>query len=190
MHISLQDFLYHSTATEIERAVAALLSRPGGVRALQAVSSIMLNALPPGVYPERPTSLRPEVGPLMAGAPSGDGSVYLGYGTLEGKLLLVLPDFRRLQPSAVVKTCSVDGIGPVLRRIGADMYGGRIVDHRPPRWRVTNPATGKQQTYMREADALSEKARIVSMLQDELPAHLKDFVKVDPDTVTVEEVRE
>lgn len=142
------------------------------------------------VYPREEQPQRPEVGPLLAGKPCEDGSVYLGYGTLDGKLLLVLPDFRVLQPKGRIRASSASYNITALRGIGADTCSGRIVDYRPPRWRVTNPATGKQQTYMREADAMSEKARIVSMLQDELPAHLKDFVKVDPDTVTVEEVRE
>lgn len=190
MHLRLQDYLYHSPSPEIKREVDALMARPGGVRALQAVLRIMLDALPPGVYPERPAPQRPEVGPLMAEAAGGDGSVYLGYGTLEGKLLLVLPDFRALQPKASIKPSSQGAVYMTLRSIGAVGFNGRIEDQRPVRWRVTNQATGKQQTYMREADAMSEKARIVSMLQDELPAHLKDFVKVDPDTVTVEEVRE
>lgn len=190
MHLRLQDYLYHSPSPEIKREVDALLSRPGGVRALQAVLRIMLDALPPGVYPGRPAPQRPEVGPLLAGAANGDGSVYLGYGTLDGKLLLVLPDFRALQPKGQIKSSSVAGISNALRHIGADVYGGCVIDHRPVRWRVTNPATGKQSTFMREADALSEKARIVGMLQDELPTLFKDFVKVNLDTVTVEEVRE
>lgn len=141
-------------------------------------------------YPRAEQPQRPEVGPLMAGKSGEDGSVYLGYGTLEGKLLLVLPDFRALQPKGQIKSSSVASISLALRGIGANVYGGRVVDHRPVRWRVTNLATGMQQTYMREADALSEKARIINMLQGELPVHLQGFVKVDPDTVKVDEVRE